>query len=136
MTVTAFCWGAYLYLIRDAVAEASVLVILVATLEPYSPPEELRAVASTFGAYALIAILNAGVLITWARYNQLRFRGRDRRKPPMPVTLQELSESYGIPPLEIFEWQQARVLTMHHDEAGELRAIEVGTLPELATEAA
>jgi biofilm PGA synthesis protein PgaD len=92
--------------------------------------------ARTLGRYALVASINAALLISWARYNQLRFRGRERRRPAAPVGLKQLSERYGPPVSALAEWQQARILTLHHTETGALQSGDIGTLPEAGTEAA
>jgi biofilm PGA synthesis protein PgaD len=99
-------------------------------------PAAIRAVARTLGSYALVAAINATLLISWARYNQLRFRGRERRRPATPVTLKDLSEQYGRPVSDVAEWQQARILTLHHDETGRLQSVELGALPAVGIEAA
>jgi biofilm PGA synthesis protein PgaD len=133
--LTAVAWVVYLYLVRDGAAAALGVAVAVGMLEPYSPPDEICAVAQTLGRYALVAAVNAALLIAWARYNQLRFRGRERRKAPAPVTLKALSERYVRPVSDLAEWQQARVLTLHHDETGQLLRADIGAPTETAAEA-
>jgi hypothetical protein len=52
------------------------------------------------------------------------------------VTLKDLSERYGRPVSDVAEWQQARILTLHHDDAGRLQSVEFGALPAADIEAA
>ena len=70
--------------------------------------------------YALVIAGLGGALIVWAKYNHLRFRGMDRRKAAVPVTLEALAWPSGHPASELRNWQQLRIMTVHHDAHGRI----------------
>jgi poly-beta-1,6-N-acetyl-D-glucosamine biosynthesis protein PgaD len=80
--------------------------------------------AASFAAHLLmVTILGSSVLFLWARYNQKRFRGRDRRRAPIAVFEIQLAEYYSATPEQIMTIQQARRLVMHHDADGRLARV-------------
>jgi len=124
--MTAALWLAYLYLISDVfrVSAESLLWLGGYAVEP----EELRAILAfipTLGHYAVIVAVNAVLLLAWAQYNRVRFRGKDRRRPMPGVTLDDFAAMYDVQVAEIAAWQSARILVVHHDETGKLTAVEM-----------
>jgi len=83
----------------------------------------------TLIGYCLVVALNTAILIVWARYNQVRFRDKEKRRSAEIVTLEELGERYGVSASTVAEWQKARTLTMHHDQHGHLVDVTSGTEP-------
>src|SRR5690242_19269483 len=71
-------------------------------------------VAQNLGAYAAIGAMNGAMLIGWALYNQIRFRGKERRKFVAPLALKELQAMYGFSIAEIATWQAARIVVIEH----------------------
>jgi len=129
--LTGLLWLVYLYLIRDFLrflAEGAGWALGAALI-----PEQAGLAAPLFptlGSYALIALANATILISWALYNQTRFRGRERRKASPRITPEDLALMYGVDERDVFLWQEARILVMHHDEDGRLIKVD---LPEPST---
>lgn len=74
--------------------------------------------------YALVIVALAGALLLWAKYNHLRFRGMDRRKGFAAPGVAELARLHGQPQAEIGRWQEARIVTVHHDEDGRIARVE------------
>jgi biofilm PGA synthesis protein PgaD len=122
--LSAAMWLLYLYFIREALvdvyylAEDSLQWALAGAERPELPT--IRRFLDTMENYGIVVLANGGALITWALYNQIRFRGRDRHRPGESVSATDLSELYGIPVEEIVAWQGSRILEMHHDDAGTL----------------
>jgi biofilm PGA synthesis protein PgaD len=124
--LTFAMWLAYLWLISDAfVLLAHVWRWLI---RHDARPEELNrffAILGTIQSYAVVIIVNATLFVGWALYNQLRFRGKERRKAAPSLAVAELAEFYHRPAAEIEAWQDARVATVTHDAAGGIEAVRI-----------
>jgi poly-beta-1,6-N-acetyl-D-glucosamine biosynthesis protein PgaD len=86
------------------------------------------AVIATLGAYAGVVAFNTSSFIVWALYNQLRFRGKERRCSASPVRPEELAERCTAPTEDIAAWQSARILVFSHDLAGNIEYVQIGAL--------
>jgi biofilm PGA synthesis protein PgaD len=75
---------------------------------------------STLRLYGVVVLANGAILIVWALYNQLRFRGQYRRVADRTVTVEDLAKLYRLPAADIARWQGSRILVMHHDADGTL----------------
>jgi biofilm PGA synthesis protein PgaD len=122
--VTLAMWAAYVWLIPDSFIRTGEAIIAVIRQdlrsEGLAPIFEL---VDTLGSYVVMVILNGAVLVAWARYNQFRFRGRERRKFVAPVTVSDFASFYGFPASQIADWQEARILTIDHDKEGRLTRV-------------
>jgi len=76
------------------------------------------------GVYALVILLMGGGLVTWAKYNHLRFRGVDRRKATPAPTAAVLAAHFGHDKDAIRAWRGARVATVHHDSQGAITCVQ------------
>jgi biofilm PGA synthesis protein PgaD len=81
-------------------------------------------VLRTMEYYLLIIIINSCILLGWAMYNLIRFRGKDRRKPLPAIGAPDLARLYNVQTQEVIEWQKLNILTMYHDAYGNLIKIE------------
>jgi biofilm PGA synthesis protein PgaD len=77
-----------------------------------------------------VVLCGSSLLYTWARYNGVRFRGKDRRKTAVTVTAPDLAVYYGGTPDQIVTLQDARRLYMRHDANGRLTRIHYGEAPD------
>jgi len=82
--------------------------------------------------YATIVLVMGGSLIVWAKYNHLRFRGKDRRKAFIKPTIEELAVLHQQSVTTIEQWQACSVMTVHHDENGAIKRVVPGPAPESA----
>jgi poly-beta-1,6-N-acetyl-D-glucosamine biosynthesis protein PgaD len=120
-------WLVYLYLIRDAFIDLYTLVDQVARWiflhapRPYLP--SMFGLMETLGDYAVVIVLNGAILIGWALYNQIRFRGRDSRKAIAAVSPADLGKFHGFSDADVTRWQQARTLLITHDADGKVLAV-------------
>ena len=78
--------------------------------------------------YALVIGIAGAIFLGWAGYNWLRFRNRERRHAPPPVSTRELARHFGITPQEAEAVERERIVTVHFNEDAEI--IEVETWPE------
>lgn len=93
--------------------------------------ERLVPSAGTVGAYMLVALFNAAVLLLWAKYNEWRFRGKERRQPPTPLTDEQLAKSFGVDLAERLRAAPSRRMTVHHDAEGNVQAIDIHDAVEM-----
>ena len=78
----------------------------------------------TLTLYVVVALINAAILIGWALYNQMRFRGRDRRQPIGVLSDRKLAESFKVKISSLEELRASRFAVVFHDEGGEIRDIQ------------
>jgi biofilm PGA synthesis protein PgaD len=130
VALTAALWFGYIYLSSDFFLFLAEEFFWMIGTGPESPRLHLVLdVLPTVGTYAIVAIANAAVLILWALYNQVRFRGKERRKASPIVTVDDFARMYEVSVAEVAAWQRARILIVHHDENGRLVQVD---LPEEA----
>jgi biofilm PGA synthesis protein PgaD len=122
--LSALVWLIYLYMIREALIDLYLLAnesfywVFTRSHRPAVP--EISRFLSTLRAYAIAVVVNGAILLAWAGYNQLRFRGRGRRSPVKPVDVDDLAALYHVPSQDIAQWQGSRILSMQHDADGNL----------------
>jgi biofilm PGA synthesis protein PgaD len=124
--LTALVWLVYLSLMSDAFIFIWKLMRWLFG-EQAEPKEFSHAIAllGTIASNAIVIAINAAIIVAWAIYNQVRFRGRERRQFAPAVSLKDLSRMYGFPEAEVTRWQSARILRAHLDDHGKLVDMEV-----------
>jgi biofilm PGA synthesis protein PgaD len=126
VALTSALWFGYVYLSSDFFLFLAETFFWMIGTGPESPRLHLVLdVLPTVASYALVAIANAGVLILWALYNQVRFRGKERRKASPIVTVDDFARMYEVSAAEVAAWQRARILIVHHDESGRLVQVDL-----------
>lgn len=123
--LTAALWIAYFYFVRDFLWFLK--DVAVWTSHGFSDTAGYSSfrVLPTILNYLIVAFLLGAVYILWAKYNQLRFRGKNRRQAALPVTTEQLAVLYNVDAASVKKWQSAETLTMHHDVHGYLTKVEI-----------
>jgi biofilm PGA synthesis protein PgaD len=86
----------------------------------------LDALIEILGLYAII-ILTMGIILSgWAWYNQLRFRGHDKRRASAVVTPAEAASFFALKPEQLDLARYAKHVVIEHDDHGNIRDIRVG----------
>jgi biofilm PGA synthesis protein PgaD len=120
-------WLLYLYFIREALVSIYSLVgetfewAFAGAARPDLPT--VSAFLRTLEQDGIVVLANGVILIVWALYNQIRFRGPDRRLALAPVSVTDLAKLYGVPAEDVAAWQQSRILLMHHEHNGTLSQV-------------
>jgi biofilm PGA synthesis protein PgaD len=122
--MTAVFWAMWAYLWLPAVALLGWALGFERFYEEMVRREGLGRVLELLGWYAAVIALLAGSLVLWATYNYLRFRGVERRQSQRPVGLDGLAAFARIEPARLLLWQQARVMTVTHDDDGAIAGVE------------
>jgi biofilm PGA synthesis protein PgaD len=131
-------WLAFLYLIKDAFIDLYLLgTETFGWVFLHADPPDLPTFfgfLSTLSLYGLIAILNGAILMGWAFYNQVRFRGRETRHAIAAVSPADLGKLYGVSAEQVVEWQSLPAVVIRHDADGTVLAVvpESTRSPELA----
>ena len=115
--LTLMAWAGFIYMIYNGLINYLV----------HSPYSGIRPILTTFNTvtfYAIVAIVNGLVLIGWAKYNQLRFRVERRSRRP-GLEENEVADSLHIATEIALELNKGRVLTVFHNESGEIVNVEV-----------
>lgn len=74
--------------------------------------------------YALIILVAGVFFLGWAIYNYLRFRGEDRREPPVAVTNAQMAEAFRIDVGAVATVQRLKVARLGYDELGHIVTIQ------------
>ena len=120
---TAVMWLLYLALINAAIIGVYDLARgEVSTLEGM----RVLAVMPTLQDYGIVIGLNGGLLIGWAVYNYLRFRGADRRRGRRPVAPEVVARHFGADDETATRMTQARIGVLHLDPQGRILRFESG----------
>jgi biofilm PGA synthesis protein PgaD len=123
--LTALAWIAFTYLFgsglvdilsgqREGGPDMTVLARLLPTM-------------GTLGVYAIVAVINAAILLAWARYNAYRYHGVDRRQASMPLTDMQLAQSFGVPLKTRLNSSMAKSMTIHHCGDGHIQRVDIHT---------
>jgi biofilm PGA synthesis protein PgaD len=74
--------------------------------------------------YAIVIGVMTGGLMLWALYNNIRFRGSDRRKLTAAPSNVEMGQWAKHPATLLTQWQECSVVTVHHDKEGNIALVE------------
>ncbi|TWG88903.1 biofilm PGA synthesis protein PgaD [Cupriavidus gilardii J11] len=80
----------------------------------------------TLAIYVVVAVINGIVLLAWARYNQYRFSGLDRRRAIPALGKEELARSFGVSAQRLQAMQEAKVVVVVHQEDGGILDVRLG----------
>ncbi len=79
---------------------------------------------NTLQVYLLVGLLNAAVLIAWARYQQRKSRSYSQRRLPAPMVGDEgLSRSFKLSEDNFARMRQSARMVVHNDEHGGVREV-------------
>lgn len=74
--------------------------------------------------YFLIICFLGAVFLLWAKVNQWRFRGKDRRAALKLVTPEEIANFYNVPKEKIEDWQHYKNCTVYFDQQNQIRDVQ------------
>jgi poly-beta-1,6-N-acetyl-D-glucosamine biosynthesis protein PgaD len=125
--LTGLLWLVYLYMIRQAFVDVYYLTIdtfaLGFTGSQLLSLTEMSSFLRTLRNYGIVAVAIGATLIAWGLYNQVRFRGRERRNQRQLVSIADLAALYGLPVESVTTWQGSRILMMEHDPDGTIAGV-------------
>ncbi|NBF06621.1 poly-beta-1,6-N-acetyl-D-glucosamine biosynthesis protein PgaD [Pseudomonas sp. Fl5BN2] len=110
--LTVLAWVGLLYLLIRG---------LIPLLDSHEGPRieaSMLDALTTLQFYAWVALLNAVLLISWARYRQRRNKSYPARLPAPVVDNQRLSESFKLSDETFAQMRQPGTIIVHNDEEG------------------
>ena len=111
-------WAGYFYLLRHVFFVIFTYLNLPYLREWRVSNSEVAAVVQSLKSYALVILVNAGVFVFWALYNQLMYGHRRRRRSSDPVDVAEVGAFFGLTSAQVTACRDARRLSIAHDRAG------------------
>lgn len=90
---------------------------------------------STIMVYVFIGGLIMLALVGWSKYNQWRWRGKERRKRFPALDMSELSDCFGASQQMLSQLQQAKIVTVHSDQHGDVKRLSHVQQDKAATSA-
>jgi len=83
-----------------------------------------RALQELLGWYALVIVVLALILGSWAWYNLKRFRVREKRLQAPAVSPSEIAGYFGLPEEDLATIKAAHRVVISHDDSGRMCGIE------------
>ncbi|MFN7190118.1 MAG: poly-beta-1,6-N-acetyl-D-glucosamine biosynthesis protein PgaD [Rhodospirillales bacterium] len=120
--LSAGMWLVYLYWVRAALIDVGTLAAEGYAWAFLGAAKPALGAIALFGTtvlpYLAIVAANAILLISWARYNQARFRGHERHRNAVPIGPADLGALYAIETKDVGGCQAARLLAIRHAPDG------------------
>jgi biofilm PGA synthesis protein PgaD len=133
--LSALAWLLYLYMIREVFIDLYYITTQSFTwmFDGSGRPSvaAMERFFSTLRLYGVVVLANGAILIVWALYNQLRFRGQYRRIADRTVSVEDLATLYRLPASDIAHWQVSRILVMQHDADGTLTNVAAKNIDQI-----
>jgi len=121
--LTILGWIAFFFLFGSGIVD-----ILIGEVRgpdaPWLPPLLLASMNTVIG-YVVFVLAGTLLLFIWAKYNQIRFIGKDRRKFLAPLSREEFRARFGLSDSQLDAMRHVRVITIHHEDDGSIRTIEI-----------
>lgn len=121
VALTLLAWAGFFYLLYNGI---HALLVVGWQGPDLTFGRRFLATLDTLVIYLVVALLIGLLLLLWAKYNQFRAARLQRLSRAPDVGGDELAESLGLS-LDAFNClQKQQVLILHHDDHGQLVAIE------------
>lgn len=125
--ITLVAWGIWVYLFLPLLSVlAWWLGVEIFASYMLDPTDRGYFVTLTF---YLIVIAGAGlIIVSWSRYNQLRFRGQDRRAHTPPVSPEMVQARFRVDAQTLEQIHASKVMVFDLDKDGVIREVSTKTL--------
>ena len=122
--LTLFFWALWLYLWIPFISLIAWLFGIEIFYEEIILMEGYRLLLELFIWYGAVIFLISLLFLSWARYNQFRFRGKDRRKKAILPSLQDLADYFEVDVTLLAKCQKAERLLIRHNKNGRIDKID------------
>ncbi|MGC5703869.1 poly-beta-1,6-N-acetyl-D-glucosamine biosynthesis protein PgaD [Pseudomonas sp. NFXW11] len=112
IVLTVLAWVGLLYLLMRG------LMPLVSTHEGPRFEAGILDALTTLQFYGWVALVNAALLVSWARYRQRRNKKYPPRLPAPVADDKRLSETFKLSDETLAQMRQPGIMTVHNDEEG------------------
>lgn len=121
--VTLVFWALWFYLWLPLVSALAWLFGVETIYQYMIVLDGYQAFLELLGWYALTVLLIGISLVGWALYNQVRFRGKERRLPHSPLKNGDIAPYFGVGAPDLSAWQHASRLVIQYDEDGRIKGV-------------
>ena len=118
--ITFAIWGLWLYLWAPLLSLLAWFFGFSLFYEHMIELEGYKGFLKLLGLYALGITLLSSALLIWARYNQYRFRGKEKRRFAKPVTVEDKAIFFGIDEKDLARWRTMKSLKIRIDKKGDI----------------
>ncbi|MDB6060757.1 MAG: hypothetical protein JWM78_860 [Verrucomicrobiaceae bacterium] len=122
--ITLFFWGALLYLWQPLLSIIAWGLNIHLFYNHMILLGGYRTFLSLLATYLEIIAMLGGGLIFWARTNQWRFRGKDRRQGRGDTDVARMREEFGVSAEAFEQALQSAIVTVNFSANGEINKIE------------
>lgn len=77
------------------------------------------------GWYGMVILSNSIVLLSWAGYNLLRFRGKERRRRAGTVRRADVARQFSVEVDQLTRWHGANRMTIYHNKEGMISRVDI-----------
>ena len=121
--LTLFFWVFWFYLWIPVISLVAWLLGIESFYDQMIVQAGLEALQELLGLYTTVIMALGLALTGWALYNQIRFRGRERRMSHPTIGNEETARFFAIEPAMVERLQAAKLVEITHSEDGRLQAI-------------
>jgi biofilm PGA synthesis protein PgaD len=128
--LTLFFWIFWFYLWIPVISLIAWLLGIETFYDQMVVQAGLEAFSELLDLYITVIMALGVTLIGWALYNQIRFRGKERRTLQPNVSKNEVAQFFELDPILTTRLQQAKYIELGHNEQGQLVTIKSWHQPE------
>lgn len=123
--LTLFFWLFWFYLWLPVISLLAWLLGIENFYDQMIVQAGLEAFLELIGFYLTVISVLCLSLISWGLYNQIRFRGKERRTQQMRTETTELAHFFDLTPATVRQLQQTKNIELTHDDNGKLVHIDL-----------
>ena len=116
-TLTVFFWGLMLWMLQPALTLAAWYLNIGNIGEKMATEEGWQAFMALLWVYGITITVMCSSLLIWARVQQWRFRGKEKRNWPLELSNQQVAQWFGADPFARRHWMRLRHSNAYFDEA-------------------
>lgn len=133
VVLTCIAWVGFIYLLVRGLQAA----LLRKDADGFEMPliQQLLPTLNDISAYIVVILVQGLILLSWARYNSYRFRGKQRRIAIQPLSDENLIADYGIAAESLQALRQQTISVIEHTYNGSIAKISadphIFTVPQI-----
>lgn len=116
-TLTVFFWGLAIWLCQPLFTLAAWYLNISIASEQMADNDGWQALTQLAVAYGGSIIVMCSVLLVWARVQQWRFRGKEKRSWPVELSNEEVAQWFGTDPFARRHWMRLRHNNVYFNDA-------------------
>jgi biofilm PGA synthesis protein PgaD len=126
--VTLVFWAVLLYLWHPLASLLAWLFQDVVTYQYLISEAQVEEMLRVISIYFFSLLVLLVLYISWAKWNQYRFRGKEQRSGRPPVDVDAVAEHYNVDVAALPRWRRIRQMVVDLDSDGKLTDVQCGPL--------